>query len=128
MKRLKAAYTVMLFGLLRALGYTPVESGLLNQAVEAAVNLGVYMKVSGAIHSLWDRNPRALKRIERMCDGVASGLVWGMPEADAQHLRSIIAMASRLSDVLLENQRLQTRVVALEGEHASSLSNRRAAA
>lgn len=125
--RLKKLYITVLFALLRRVGFEPVVKGRLAAVTTTCVELIEYIARSGAMHELWDRNPRAFKRITRYTEHLARLVVSGIPtQSDQDELFTSVMIAGRLSGALMEVQHLQNRVVALEKQLADVQGNERA--
>ena len=113
-EKIKNAYRRLVFALLRDLGYEPVKYTHFTGAIVAAANLATYMEISGAIHELWNRNPRAMKRIMHESDTICDLLMRGVDGDGISAVKTTTRLASALSSALLEKHRLAEALVAAQ--------------
>lgn len=123
---IKNVYVLVLVYLVRRIRLEPVSLDRINLALSASLNLNAYIQVSGALHELWDRNPRAIKKIQRLTKVIHGNLIMGMTDKSVTELTATQEMAISLNKALNEIELLRAQLVALQSEHVAPLSNHHA--
>lgn len=118
----------LVFKAVRRLGFEPTTQRSLNSAVMASIQLSTYIQISGALQNLFHKNPRAFKRILHLTEQIHGALIMDMSASAVDSVRENVVMASNLSQALLANQRLHSRVVDLERQLEATQGNERAIA